>query len=140
MRRVLRKVDTPHLDTSRFEEALSFGSLWNLFHSVIEKVFEVLRAIAHMDGPFTYDDLQEVTGFSRAFLRRVLKIARRLGFVISSSDVRRSKHPWLCEELFGEWRQKGPGRPKERFLPTFSLKKEFRDISIVSIWDGEEFK
>jgi len=134
MRRVLRKVDAPC-----FEEALSSAGLWNLLHSVIEKVFEVLRVIAHMDGPFTYDDLQRITGFSRAFLIRVLKIARRLGFVISSSDVRRSRHSWLCEELFGEWRQKGPGRPKERFLRAFSLNEELRDIDSIDM-EWREFK
>jgi len=127
------------VDTPCFEEVSSFEDLWKLLHSIIEKVFEVLIAIAHMGGPFTYDDLQRVTGFSRAFLRRVLKIARRLGFVISVSDVRHSKRPWLCEKLFGEWRQKGPGRPKERFLRAFSLEEELSDIN-SSIWNGEECK
>jgi len=120
MRRVLRQVEGSKLDT-----------LWLLFHT-IRKACKVFKIMAYNKGPYTYEDLEKLTGYKRPTLRRILKPSRESLLVASSSDIPPDKYPLLHRELFGEWRQKGPGRPKERFIFIPSLEKKLREL-VLSI-------
>jgi len=92
-----------------------------------------LRALAYSRRPQTYDDLEKKTGLSRSTIIRVLKKFDEELLTTSNYDIPYDEHPWLHEQLFGEPRPKGRGRPKKKIIFIPSLEERLREITLVTL-------